>query len=411
VRNLLFEIFEGLMIALRAIRAHKLRAILTTLGIIIGITSVTSMVTVINGIEQDFERSMSELGADVLYVEKWPWMTGPGFKWWNYINRPRITEDLVSVIEARSRYAVAVAPVVSTGRPVKASGETVTGVRVEGSTPTYELIHAVRLNEGRFYTDMDQRSARNVAVIGASLAEMLFPVQNPLGKMIRVGGQPFQVIGVLEKRGSGGESSSDDNQIKIPFSTFKRHFGVTYRDISVRVKVGSPDLLDSAQDELTGILRAARRLDALQEDNFVINQQQNLRQQLAPVKFAIYGIGIFLTALSLLVGGIGVMNIMFVSVKERTREIGIRKAVGAKRRNILTQFLIEAVIISVIGGAIAVGLALGLTGLIRTVMPAYLPFSTILLAFGICVGIGVIFGLAPAWTAARAEPIDALRYE
>ncbi len=406
------ELREGLSIALRAISVHKLRAVLTTLGIIIGITSVTAMVTVINGIERNFEEDMSELGADVLYVEKWPWLTGPSFKWWEYVNRPRITEDLVEVVQRRSSFAQAVIPVVDTGRSVSSRRETVTRVRVEGSTAAYEQVHAVKLSSGRFYNEFDNRSGRNVGVIGANLAEMLFPSQNPLGKMVRVGGKPLQIIGVLEKKGQGqGGDNSDDNQVKMPFNTFKSFYGTSYRDVSIQVKVGAPELMDAAQDELTGILRAARQLDPREEDDFVINQQQTLREQLAPVKLAIYGVGIFLTTLSLLVGGIGVMNIMFVSVKERTQEIGLRKAVGARRRTILVQFLIEAVIVCMIGGVIATLLSFVLTALIRTVMPAYLPFSTVMLAFGICVAIGVIFGLAPAWSAAKAEPIDALRYE
>ncbi|MEO0477681.1 MAG: FtsX-like permease family protein, partial [Planctomycetota bacterium] len=154
-----------------------------------------------------------------------------------------------------------------------------------------------------------------------------------------------------------------------------------------------------------------RKLDALEDDDFEINQAQSVAEALAPVKTAIYGIGIFLTALSLLVGGIGVMNIMFVSVKERTKEIGIRKAIGAKRRTILLQFLVEAVIVCIIGGAIAVVIALLLTAVISSFLPAYLPFSTVMLAFAICVMIGMVFGLAPAWSASKAEPIVALRYE
>ncbi len=411
MRRFFFEFREGLLIALRAVSVHKLRATLTTLGIIIGITSVTAMVSVINGIEQKFEEDMADLGVDVLYIEKWPWFSGPGFKWWEYVNRPRITPELAEVIEKQSRFAVAVAPVVSTNRPVRSKGKTITDVQIEASTPNFERIQTISLAEGRFYNDFDHSTANNVAVVGWAVADMLFPAQNPLGKMIRIGSHPFQIVGVLEQKGSDQGGNSEDNQVKIPFNTFKQIFGMSQRSASIRVKVSSAELLEAAQDELTGILRAARGLDAREKDDFEINQQQTLREQLAPVKLAIYGVGIFLTALSLLVGGIGVMNIMFVSVKERTREIGIRKAVGARRRTILTQFLVEAIIICMIGGAIAVTLSLGLTSLIRMAMPAYLPFSTILLAFGICALIGVLFGLAPAWTAARSEPIESLRYE
>ncbi len=407
-----FEIWEGLLTALRAINSNKLRSVLTTIGIIIGITSVTAMATVIGGIERQFEESLSELGTDVLYIEKWPWNRGPGFKWWNYINRPDIKADLVEVIEERSRYATAVVPVVNTNRAVQYKDRTLSGITVQGASASYQDVFAVELSIGRYYNDIEDRMGRPVCIVGAGIAEELFPIEDPVGKFIRVSGRRFQVIGVLEKKGSNAEGQdSGDLQVHIPFRAFKNNFGTQRRSISVRVKVGDPEYLDAAKDELTGILRAARNLEATEDDDFEINEQKTLREQLAPVKLTIYFIGIFLTALSLLVGGIGVMNIMFVSVKERTKEIGIRKAVGARRRTILIQFLIEAVTICLVGGLIGVLIAVALIGAISLILPAALPVSTVLIAFLICVFIGVIFGLAPAWTAARAEPIEALRYE
>jgi putative ABC transport system permease protein len=398
--------------AATAIGGNKLRSILTTLGIVIGITSVTAMATVINGLERNFEESLSELGADVLYIEKWPWATGPGFKWWNYINRPDITVDLADAIEARSRFAVAAVPVVNTDRAVRYGSKTLSGVGVEGSSADYTEVYAVDLEAGRFFNELEDRAARNVCVIGAQIASELFPVEEPIGKFIRLSGIRFQVIGVLQRKGSDAEGQGgSDMAVKIPLSAFKNHFGLSERSVSVRVKVANSDLVESAKDELTGIVRAARKQDAREENNFEINEQQSLRESLAPVKLTIYLIGIFLTALALLVGGIGVMNIMFVSVKERTREIGIRKAIGARRKSILTQFLIEAIVICLIGGALGILFALGATALINAFIPAILPVSTVVMAFAICVLVGIVFGLAPAWAAARAEPIEALRYE
>ncbi|NBC17092.1 MAG: FtsX-like permease family protein [Bacteroidetes bacterium] len=389
-----------------------MRAVLTTLGIIIGIVSVTAMATVINGIEQDFEQDMAELGADVIYVEKWPWVGGPGMKWWEYINRPEIEPELADVVVERSRFATAAVPVVDTNRPVKFEGKTISGIEVKGVTAEYPRVHVVNLERGYFFSELDNRSARSVAVIGAGIAEELFPVRDPLGKPIRVAGHRFQVIGVMEREGSGADDpQSADQQVFIPFEAFQRLFGTARRSVSVQIKVTSPEVMPIAKDELTGILRVARGLGALEDNDFEINEQQSLREQLAPVKLAIYLIGIFLTALALVVGGIGVMNIMFVSVRERTREIGIRKAVGAKRRTILLQFLIEAIIICLIGGIIGVLLSLPVAALIRMVLPAYVDVGTIALAFGICILVGVFFGLVPAWRAANSEPIEALRYE
>ena len=412
VRNFVYEVWEGLFIALRAIRLHKLRSLLTTIGIVIGILSVTAMATVISGIEHNFEEDIAELGTDVLYVEKWPWVSGPGSKWWEFINRPRITADLAEVIEERSDYVMAAVPVVRTQRTVRYKSVTLSSIAIEGSTAQYPRVHFVNLDRGGFFNDFDERGARYVAVIGAGVAEQLFPVEEPIGKFIRVSGHRFRVIGVMVKRGSGAESSSSaDQQIKIPYKTFQKLFGTRWRDVSVQVKIASPDLIAEATDELTGILRVARRLDAREKDNFEINEQKSLREALAPIKFAIYAIGIFLTALALVVGGIGVMNIMFVSIKERTKEIGLRKAVGAKRRTILIQFLIEAVIICLLGGAVGVLCSLPIAALIRLVLPAVVSPVVVAIAFAMCVLVGIIFGLAPAWSAAKAEPIEALRYE
>lgn len=401
-----------MMSAVQAIASHKMRSVLTTIGIVIGITSVTSMATVINGIERYFNDSMAQLGTDVLYVEKWPWMTGPGTKWWEYMNRPPIEATLAEVIDERARLISATAPVISTSRPVSYKGNSVAPVRIEASTSAYARVHPVEIATGRFYSQLDDRTARRVAVIGATIEDKLFPHESPLGKPIRVAGHRFQVIGVLERQGSGADQGgSADQEIKVPISAFELVFGIRNRSLSVRARTFEDVPLEAAKDELTGIIRVARSVDAFEDDNFEINEHQSLRAQMAPIKTAIYGIGIFLTALALLVGGIGVMNIMFVSVKERTREIGIRKAVGAKRRSILSQFLIEAIVVCLIGGVIGVLFASGIAALINIVFTAHLPFATVALAFSICVLIGVVFGLAPAWTAANSDPIESLRYE
>ncbi|MEX1054866.1 MAG: ABC transporter permease [Rhodothermales bacterium] len=412
MRAIFLEIWEALMTALRAIGMHKMRSVLTTLGIVIGIASVTAMATVINGIERYFDQSMAELGSDVLYVEKWPWVSGPGSKWWEFMNRPEIKPELADVINERANRVTAAAPVVGTSRPVSYEGNTITPVYIEASTAEFLRVHVVELELGRFYSELDDRAGRNVAVIGAQVADMLFPQESPLGKSVRIGNHRFQVIGVLKRKGTGSDQQSGaDQQARIPLNTFDKVFGLRDRGVSVQARVVATSSLEAAKDELTGILRTARQLDARDQNNFEINEHESLRKSMAPVKTAIYGIGIFLTALSLLVGGIGVMNIMFVSVKERTHEIGLRKAVGARRRTILTQFLIEAIIVCLIGGVIGVLLASGLAAIINMFFTAYLPVETVVVAFVICVLVGVSFGLAPAWSAAKADPIESLRYE
>jgi putative ABC transport system permease protein len=325
-------------------------------------------------------------------------------------NRPDIEADLVERIRTQARYVEAAAPVVQTGRPVQYRDRSLYGVFLQGSTPDLTRIEDIDLQEGRWYNDFENRTARNVGIIGADVAENLFPNENPLGKHIRVGGHRFEVIGVLVRQGKFLGLFSFDEQIQMPFNTFQKLFG-RRRSVTIEIKVASSEMMDRAEDELTGIVRAARGLDALEDDNFTINRQEAFRAAIGGVKVTIYSIGIFLTALSLLVGGIGVMNIMFVSVKERTKEIGIRKAVGAKRRAILIQFLIEAVIVCVIAGIIGIAISAIVAVIINQFFTAYLSVFTIILAFSICVGVGIIFGLIPAWNAARSKPVEALSYE
>ena len=412
MRHLLFEIKEGMLIAFRTLRTNKLRSLLTTLGIIIGIVSVTSMMTIINGIEHLFEETLSRFGADVIYVQKFPWEVG-SFEWWNYINRPPITMELVEVIQERSEYAEAVVPFQSTRRTVQQGSRHLQDVTVEGSGAEYALVQELRLASGRFFNQSEEHSLQGICVVGSRVAEELFPFSRALGKEVRVDSHPCRVIGVLQQEGKDLSGQSRDARVIMPFSTYKKWFGINrWSGVDIMVKVRSPGEVTAAKDELTGIVRVARKVDPMDDNNFAINQQETLREQMRPVKWSIYGVGLFLTALSLLVGGIGVMNIMFVSVKERTREIGIRKAVGARRRTILLQFLVEAMMVCLLGGAIGVGIAYGMKVLFSQVaFQARLPIGTVAMAFGICMMIGLVFGLAPAWQAARSEPVEALSYE
>lgn len=410
MRAFLLEFVEGFWIAGRAIRTNLMRSALTTLGIIVGIVAVTSMFTTINGIERGFERSMEMLGTNVLYVQKWAWFTTQD-EWWEVRNRPEIKEDIADAIQRSARYVEAVAPVAQTARSVTYRDRSVSGVYIQASTPAYTETNDIDLTAGRFYNDIDYHSGKRVCIIGAEVAEGLFPIENPLGKRIRVGGNSFEVIGVMARQGKFLGLMSVDSQIQMPLSAFKSLFGMSRRGLTIQVKVPSAELLAPAEDELISIIRTARGLDISENNDFAINRQEAFRQQFDAIKTVIFGIGLFLTFLSLLVGGIGVMNIMFVSVKERTREIGIRKAVGARRRAILIQFLLEAVFVCVGGGAIGILVSYGVTKIINAFFTAVLSPGTVILAFSICVGVGLIFGFIPARSAARARPIEALHTE
>jgi putative ABC transport system permease protein len=411
MRRFVFEVVEGIRIAGQAIWANKLRSVLTTLGIVIGIASVTGMATVINGIEAGFQQSLSSLGSNVLYVQVWP--AGRPDKWWKYVNRPEIDPSLANAIDRRSRYATATMAEVDEGYLVSRRDRSLEDVQVNGVGVQYPRIQSVDLQRGRFFSRDEARSARSVVVLGATVADELFPIGSPLGREIRVGGREFDVVGVLEKQGGGLFGNGLDGEVLIPFQAFEAQWGVRDRNVEVSVKIDPSASVAEGKTEIIGITRVERGLEPAEENNFEVIQRSDVQESFAPVKTGIYGVGIFLTALALVVGGIGVMNIMFVSVKERTQEIGIRKAVGAKKRTILLQFLIESIIICFIGGVIGVGLSAGIAALVRSTLgvAASLPLSTVALAFGICTAVGVGFGLAPAWTGAQAEPVEALRYE
>ncbi|MCY4158190.1 MAG: ABC transporter permease [Bacteroidetes bacterium] len=385
-----------------------MRSALTMLGIIIGIVTVTAMITVINGLENAMDRSLALLGTNAIYIQKNSWFTEPSERMRQW-SRPDLREDLAEYIRDRSEYALAVAPLVQTGRPIRYRDRVLRGVFIQGSTPEITVGDEIELSQGRWYNHFDNLVGRNVAVIGHAVNESLFPAEQAVGKTIRIGGKRFEVIGVLAEQGKFFGLFSFDEQAQIPLSTFERHFG-RFRSITVKVNSPSSEVVPLLEEELTGIMRSARGLDAMEEDNFSINKTEAFQEQLAGVKTVVYAIGIFLTSLALVVGGIGVMNIMFVTVKERTREIGVRKAVGASRRAILSQFLIEAVLVCVAAGAVGILISLGVTAIVDQFVPASFAMGTVFLAFGICVGVGVIFGVVPAWNAARMNPIDALRY-
>ena len=403
------EFSEGARIAVSALLASKMRALLTTLGIIIGIVSVTATLTVINGIEGEFDRSMALIGDDALFVEQRPWFFSFD-DWWKYRQRPEIPSELAGYLQQRSDYAEAVAPITGVAGTLRRGRDEIGGIGVEASTPNYVDTGGSDLAEGRFFTDVEARAGRPVAVIGSDVVEALFPAEDPIGKDIRINGKRFEVIGTLEERGNFMGLASADARAVIPLETYTRLFD-SDPSISIKVKVEDMSQLEAAEEELGGLVRLFRGLDPLEDDDFSINRQEQFRQLFQTLRVTTYGVGLFLTALSLLVGGIGVMNIMFVSVKERTREIGVRKALGATRRAVLIQFLVEAVVICLVGGAIGVALA-GLLALgINQVFTAQLTLGTVFVAFAICALVGLTFGLAPAWQAAKARPVEALRYE
>ncbi len=404
------SLVEGFKIAWLSLWTNKMRAFLTTFGIVIGIVSVTTMATVIDGLNRGFESSLNMLGQNVVYIQKWPWNFGPNYNWWDYINRRELEVDYAAKIEEMSTTVEAAAAIMYASSPVSFESEVVDRADVRGVSPSYIVTGAIDIDEGRFFTDDENRAARNVMIIGHAVAEALFADRDPIGRTIRAMGQRFEVIGVMAKQGSFLGLESFDNQLIIPIQTYGRIYGFR-RFIQLQVKFADAEMLEAGQYEVEGVMRRIRKLDPGAENDFAINKLDLFRQQYQVMTGAIYGIGFFLTGLALFIGGIGVMNIMFVSVKERTKEVGIRKAIGAKSSEIMYQFLVESVVICTFGGVIGVIISLGTSALLNQFFVAYMDWSTVLTAFLMCAGVGITFGFLPAYKAAKADPIESLRYE
>ncbi|MEY2486879.1 MAG: putative transport system permease protein [Verrucomicrobiota bacterium] len=416
MKRFLYELTESWKIAAAQMRSNMTRSTLTALGVIIGIVAVTLMGTAITGISIGFDRSMAVFGDDVLYVEQWPWRQVDD--WWNYRDRPKIkteyAEHINRMIAAtpNSNLVVAV-PTSSFFRSVKYQENQVDNILVRGTVSDYIITSTFDFSRGRFFNDLESRGGANVVVIGYDVADALFPSEDPINKSVVINGQPFKVVGIISRQGTFLGLFSLDAIVVMPLPAFQKYFSAK-SDSDILVKVRDKTKLADARDELTGLMRRVRGLPPEKKDDFSINEQQALKSTLDPIKNSIAIAGLFITGLSLFVGAIGIMNITFVSVKERTKEIGTRKALGARRRTILLQFLIESTALCLLGGFIGLTVAYVLCFLIGKVAPSFpISFSLNLVVVSMCVSVltGLVSGFAPAWSASRLDPVTALRYE
>ena len=405
--NLLSELREGLKISWSCIWANKLRSSLATLGIVIGILTVSLMAAALEGLNQSFLRSVSALGSDVFYVERFPWDRDGA--WWKLRTRPDFSIADGDAIAREFKSALAVSAEASDTFPVKYGNRSIRSAWVVGNNEQSALVRQLTVKEGRFLSAAEVEGARPVCVLGSEMAEKLFPNESGIGKRIRVNNVTLEVIGIMEKFGPFLFGNMD-SQIIVPITRFASDFR-RRPYVFFMVKVRDSQQMAEAREELRGAVRRVRRVAPGAEDDFAINQQDMLLKTFNRVGSTIASVGLFITGLSLFVGGVGIMNIMFVSVAERTREIGIRKAIGAKRRTILIQFLIEAASICLLGGVIAVCQAYLVTLVLSKTLPTSLSLPVVSFALGVSVLTGVLAGFFPAWRAARMNPVDALRAE
>ncbi|ARK09753.1 ABC transporter permease [Fibrivirga algicola] len=406
------QIIESLRFAWQSLRSNLLRTTLSLLGVTIGIFAIIAVFTIVDSLQRNIKDTLGGLGSNVIYVQKWPFEFGSEYRWWKYFQRPEPTYNEYRLLSDRLENAQAVVAMGGRGGITVKNGSNSLSSRISGVTYDYNKISDVPIAQGRYFAPQEMESSRNVTIIGSEIAETLFPTQSPIGQSMQIAGLKFVVIGVGEKKGAsileiGG---NPDLRCIIPYGTFAKLFSSNRPNLTIAIKGYETDAgLENLEGEIKGVLRARRSLRPAQEDSFAINRPEALAKFISGI-FAVLTIaGWFIGGFSMLVGGFGIANIMFVSVKERTNIIGIQKSLGAKNYVILLQFLFEAVLLAVVGGLVGIGLVYLMSFMNLGSLDIQLSASNIILGLAVSGGIGTIFGILPAALAARMNPVDAIR--
>jgi putative ABC transport system permease protein len=408
---------DNLRLAVGTFVAHPLRTLLTLLGIVIGVATVMVMMALLEGLRVKVNKDLGQLGANVFRVDKWPQglhFGGSGIDWNRISRRPPLTvDDKRALAEHCPSVLRTAATSWAPAQKVRtATAETQANVFVIGATSEYPDTSGVTIAQGRFFNDSEDTDGRRVVVLGPDVADRLFPGTDPMGQEVRLKGRPFTVAGVMGRRGKVLGLFNLDNQVMIPMNSLLALYGKK-RTVSINVEAIDQEHSDKAMEEVTRVMRQRRNVGPTDENNFELSTNESMAKALNDLSTVVTAATFGVCLLSLLVGGIGILNIMLVSVTERTREIGVRKALGARRSRILMQFATEAVALSAAGGLIGIAIGFGLAFLGRWTLGLYtaVPLWAVALSLAMSSGVGLIFGIYPAARAARLDPVDAMRAE
>ncbi len=408
---------ESFTIAWNAISANRFRAFLTMLGISIGIFAITLIGTMVYSLESAITRNLSALGNTVMYIHHWPWKDNSS-DWYRFMNRPKVSFRDFEYLQTNIPGTLIAYEMTRGGQKVKVGKNSLENVSLKGVTWDYQSINDFQFQQGRYFTPIESSAGRLVCLLGFNVAKELFSGSNPVGQYVLFAGQKIQVVGVVEKQGSGIFGDSFDDRMVVPYPLMARIFNEQSRagDRLITVKANSYEEVPRLEDEVRGWIRAARGLKPSMEDNFAINKQEMLMTQLDSIFSSLRIGGVFISILSILVGGFGIANIMFVSVKERTHEIGIQKSLGATREFILLQFLQESVLLCIAGGVIGIILLFIMSGLGQLIInkiefdfKILISWTDLIYGIILSVAIGIISGFSPSWIAAKMDPVEAMR--
>lgn len=405
---------ESFLFAFEALRQNKLRTLLSLLGITIGIMTIVGVFSAVDTLRNNIQSSVEKLGSNTIYIQKWPWVGGPDFPWWKYISRPQPSLRDYNKLTERLQSAEGISFEIGIGnRTIKYRNNSIEGAEIRAASHDYYKVWKFDFQSGRYFTDSESKSGRPIAIIGYSIADGLFPNEDPIGKVITVLGRKTTIVGVFTEEGEDMLGVSADKTVLIPLNFAKGVIKVEDERYGPQITIKGREniTVEELESELQGTMRSIRRLGPQEDDDFSLNKTTVLTAQLDQLFGIIDFAGAFIGGFSILVGGFGIANIMFVSVKERTNIIGIQKSLGAKNYFIMLQFLIESVLLCLMGGFIGLLIVFGLAFISKTFfdLTIVVDMGKVLLTIILSTAIGLVSGFIPAFNASRLDPVEAIR--